>query len=299
MRFCGSGGEVVEAVNEKVEYENPLLSLKIFRPHRRQNLSITWHYHREIELLLVDEGEIDVHIEDETHRLGPGDIVLIGSNQLHRDWMVTPNLDYYVLQFDLDKFFDPSTMPYLRFFNEAQHPLSRLNYIFREQPDIRTEIAGCIKQIFAEAGAKSIGYELAVNITIKRILLLLLRNDSNRVLSELGSFDLQRLKPVFDYVEEHLADRIQVDRVCRLANMSYYYFVKFFKKTVGLSFTEYVNFRKIKWAERILLTEDRSISEIGEMIGIPNMAHFYKMFKKYNDCSPKEYQKRMLAWNCK
>jgi YesN/AraC family two-component response regulator len=57
-----------------------------------------------------------------------------------------------------------------------------------------------------------------------------------------------------------------------------------------------VNFRKIKWAERILLTKDLSISEVGERIGMPNMAHFYKMFRKYNECSPKEFQKKMLAW---
>lgn len=289
----------MEAYREKVEYENPLLSLKIFRPHRTDNLFIDWHYHREVELLMVERGEMHVLVEDEQHRIGPGGIVLIGSNQLHCDRSLTQELDYYVLQFDLDKFFDPTTIPYLRYFNEAQHPLSRLNYIFLEQPDVRAEIAECVKRIFDEAAGKTIGYELAVNILLKRILLLLLRNDNRRMLEELDSFDLQRLKPVFDYVEANLTGRIQVDQVCRLANMSYYYFVKFFKKTVGLSFTEYVNFRKIKWAERILLTEDRSISEIGEMIGIPNMAHFYKMFKKYNDCSPKAYQKRMLSWSKK
>lgn len=289
----------MEAYNEKVEYENPLLSLKIFRPHRNDDLFISWHYHREVELLLVDEGAMDVHIEDETHRLGPGDLILIGSSQLHRDRIVSSTLDYYVLQFDMDKFFDQSTMQYIRFFNEAQQPLSRLNYIIREHPEVQREIADCVKQIFEEAAAKSIGYELAVNILLKRILLLLLRNDTRTVLSEQEDFDRLRLKPVFDYVEANLTGRIQVEQVSKLANMSYYYFVKFFKKAVGLSFTEYVNYRKIKWAERILLTEDRSISEIGEVIGIPNMAHFYKMFKKYNDCSPKEYQKRMLAWNRK
>jgi AraC-like DNA-binding protein len=289
----------VEAYREKVEYENPLLSLRIFRPIRTDNLFINWHYHREIELLLVENGELHVRIEDEQHEIGPGGIVLIGSNQLHCDRAVSRELDYYVLQFDLDKFFDASTMPYLRYFNETQHPLSRLNYIFRERPAVCAEIAECVKRIFDEAAAKAVGYELAVNILLKRILLLLLRNDSRRMLEELDSFDLQRLKPVFDYVEANLTGRIQVDTVCRLANMSYYYFVKFFKKAVGMSFTEYVNFRKIKWAERILLTEDRSMAEIGEMIGIPNMAHFYKMFKKYNDCSPKAYQKRMLSWSKK
>jgi len=289
----------VEAYNEKVDYENPLLSLKIFRSTRYDDLFISWHYHREIELLYVDKGELDVYIEDEYHRMKPGDIVLIGSSQLHRDRVASQPLDYYVLQFDIDKFFDQSTMPYIRFFHETQQPLSKLNYIFQEQPNVKNELAAGIKEIFEEAKAKAPGYELAVNILIKTILLKLLRGDTRTVLTEREDFDRLRLKPVFDYVEANLTGRIHVEHVCKLANMSYYYFVKFFKKSVGLSFTEYVNYRKIKWAERILLTEDRSISEIGDVIGIPNMAHFYKMFKKYNDCSPKEYQKRMLAWSRK
>jgi len=78
--------------------------------------------------------------------------------------------------------------------------------------------------------------------------------------------------------------------------MSYYYFVKYFKKTLGLSFTEYVNYRKVKSAERLLLTKDLSISEVSDRVGMPNMAHFYKMFKKYNECSPKQFQNKMLQW---
>ncbi|CAM4327066.1 helix-turn-helix transcriptional regulator [Paenibacillus tarimensis] len=289
----------MEAYNEKVDFENPLLSLRIFRSIREDDLFISWHYHREIELLLIDQGELDVYIEDEYHHLTPGDIVVIGSSQLHRDKSTSGPLDYYVLQFDIDQFFDHSTMQYIRFFTETKNPLSRINYIFKERPHVKEKIAGFIREIFEEAAAKPPGYEMAVSILIKNILLLLLRNDPERALEEGEDFDRIRLKPVFDYVEANLTSRIHVDHVCKLANMSYYYFVKFFKKAVGLSFTEYVNYRKIKWAERILLTEDRSISEIGEKIGIPNMAHFYKMFKKYNDCSPKEYQKKMLAWNRK
>ena len=298
MRFCPGRGAALEAYNEKVDYENPLLSLRIFQTKREDDLFIGWHYHREVELLLIDQGELDVYTEDDYYHLEPGDIVVIGSSQLHRDRSTSRGLlEYYVLQFDLDQFFDHSTMPYIRFFTETKNPLSKINYIFSEKPEAKREIARCIKDIFSEAKTKSAGYELAVNILIKTILLHLLRSDTRHTLAEHDDFDRARLKPVFDYVEANLTGRIHVDQVCRLANMSYYYFVKFFKKSVGLSFTEYVNYRKIKWAERILLTEDRSISEIGDVIGIPNMAHFYKMFKKYNDCSPKEYQKKMLAWN--
>jgi AraC-like DNA-binding protein/mannose-6-phosphate isomerase-like protein (cupin superfamily) len=287
----------VEFYNEKVAYENPLLSIKVFQAQRTHDFFINWHYHREIELLLVNEGVLDVYIDEEVVRLEAGDVAIIGARQLHRDRSLGTPMDYIVLQFDLEQFFDHSTMPYMRFFSETKNPLSRANYIFQENKTANKEAADCIRAILQEVTGKQTGYELAVSMIIKKLLLLLIRSDSKKMLAEGEDFDRARLRSVLDFVEEHLNDRIQVEDVCKMANMSYYYFVKFFKKAIGLSFTEYVNYRKIKWAERILLTKDLSVSEVGDRIGMPNMAHFYKMFKKYNECSPKQFQKRMLDWN--
>jgi AraC-like DNA-binding protein len=286
----------LEAFNEKVAYENPLLSLRIFQAMRNDDSYTNWHYHKQLELLLILEGHLDVYVAEESFHLSAGDVLLIGASELHRD-RSSSLLDYIVLQFDLEQFFDHSTIPYMRYFSETQMPLSKANYIFAENSSVKQQAVSCIRQILNEATRKETGYELAVSILIKQILLLLLRNDTRKVLIEQDNFDRVRLKPVLDYVENHLTDRIQVEEVCKIANMSYYYFVKYFKKTIGLSFTEYVNYRKVKWAERILLTKDLSISEVGERIGMPNMAHFYKMFKKYNDCSPKQFQRKMLVWN--
>ncbi|XEC93338.1 helix-turn-helix domain-containing protein [Paenibacillus tarimensis] len=286
----------MEIYEETVSYDNPLLCMRIFKSEREVDITIHWHYHREAEMLLVIDGMLEVHVEDERYLLESGGVAIIGPSQLHRDRSIGHPLRYIVLQLDLEQFFDHSTMPYLQYFFESKNPLSHANYIFSEYPLIRSEVADLIREIFEETEHKLPGYELAVNIRFKQIILLLLRNDPRKVFSQRENFDTMRLKPVFDYVESNLTARIQVEEVCKFANMSYYYFVKFFKKTVGLSFTEYVNYRKIKWAERILLTKDLSITEVGERIGMPNMAHFYKMFKKYNDCSPKEFQKRMLSW---
>ncbi|MBB3113580.1 AraC-like DNA-binding protein [Paenibacillus phyllosphaerae] len=273
------------------------MSLKIFQSERTHDFFINWHYHRELELLLVTDGVLDVYIDDDCIRLEAGDVAIIGAKQLHRDRSLGVPMHYIVLQFDLEQFFDHSSMPYMRFFAETKNPLSQANYIFRENAKAKEEAADCIRAILHEVTTKQTGYELAVSMLIKKLLLLLIRSDSKKVLAESEDFDRARLRSVLDYVEAHLNDRIQVEEVCKLANMSYYYFVKFFKKAIGLSFTEYVNYRKIKWAERILLTKDMSVSEVGDRIGMPNMAHFYKMFKKYNDCSPKQFQKKMLAWN--
>lgn len=285
----------MEAYNERVMYENPLLSIRIFQTQRHDIHMTNWHYHKQLELILILEGQLEVTLEKESFLLGPEDLIIIGASELHRD-RNSKHLDYIVLQFDLEQFFDSSSIPYMRYFAETRAPLSQANYIYQQNDDVRRQTGNCIKQILAEATTKETGYELAVSILIKQILLLLLRSDSRKVLAEGDNFDKIRLKPVLDYVEERLTDRIQVEEVCKIANMSYYYFVKYFKKTIGLSFTEYVNYRKVKRAERILLTKDLSISEVGERIGMPNMAHFYKMFKKYNNCSPKQFQRKMLPW---
>jgi AraC-like DNA-binding protein/quercetin dioxygenase-like cupin family protein len=286
----------VQPVKEEIQYENPLLSLKIWRSVRSDRSSYHWHYHPECELLLVQQGRLDIDVDGETFEMAAGDVVILGSSQLHNDRCLGELLDYIVLQFDLQSFFDQSTIPYLQYFNETKVPLSAMNYIFRENPLARAEAADCIRQILEEAQRKEAGYELAVNMLVKRLLLILIRSDTRGLLAGQDRIERTRLKPVLDYVEARIDDRLSIDEVCGLANMSYYYFVKFFKKVMGMSFTEYVNFRKIKRAERLLLTLDISVSEVGERIGMSNMAHFYKTFRRFSGCSPKEFQRKMLAW---
>lgn len=284
----------MEAFNEQVPYENPLLSIRIFRTQRSTSELIKWHYHKQLELIYIIKGSLKIDIEDDSLDLESGDIVVLGSSQLHRDRNVG-KLDYIVLQFNLEDFFDNSTIPYIRYFSETENPLSRANYIFRENQAIRQQASQAITELLHEATHKETGYEIAVSIQIKQLLLLMLRGDSQRILARQDDFDHIRLKPVLDYVENNLGERIQVEDMCRIVNMSYYYFVKFFKKTIGLSFTEYVNYRKIKWAERILLTKDLSIADVGERIGMPNMAHFYKTFKNTTTAPPSSSSAK--CWN--
>jgi AraC-like DNA-binding protein/mannose-6-phosphate isomerase-like protein (cupin superfamily) len=298
MLFCPSEVQAVEFYNEKISYENPFLSMRIFRNFRAEDATTRWHYHKEIEMLLVLEGKLDVYIEEELIHLDKEEVVLIGSSDLHRDrsW-ADPGLNYVVFQFDLQHYFDQSTIPYLRYFSETGQSLSRLNYILQENDKAKAVIVQCVKDIFAEWMKKEDGYEIAVSILIKRILLTLLRNDTRNILRYKDQTDHIRLKPVFDYIEQNLHTRIGVEEASKAANISYYYFVKYFKKVLGISFMDYVNFKKMKEAEKILLTQDISVAQVGEAIGMPNMAHFYKTFKKFNHCSPHEFRKKMQAWS--
>ncbi len=298
MQFWHSGVQSVEIYNEQINYENPFLAMRVFQARRETELLGQWHYHKEVEMLAVVEGELEVYLEHEVVRMKAGDVLLIGSSELHRDRSASSSpLIYYVFQFDLEHYFDESGIAYLRYFSETQSALSKLNYIFRDNPAIRSEIFSYIKDIHMEWKNKQVGYEIAVSILIKRIVLTLLRGDTERLLNYGSSTDLVRLKPVFEYIDRNIDGKVYVEEASRAANISYYYFVKYFKKVLGISFMDYVNSKKIKRAEKILLTQDISVAQVGEQIGMPNMAHFYKTFKKVNQCSPHEFRKKMLEWN--
>ncbi|HEY0826904.1 MAG TPA: AraC family transcriptional regulator [Bacilli bacterium] len=280
---------------EKINYDNPLLSLNINYYSRVSKEIEPWHYHEDLEILVITEGRLDVYIENELTELSVGDIFIIGPSQLHTDRSHS-NLSFFVFQCDIKQFLDQSTLPYERFFTDTNLPLSHLNAIYRQNPTARNLIADTVKEIYEEWISKSEGYEIAIGMLIRRIMLILLRNNPHRVLKLSFNPNFTRLKPVFHYVEQNLGGKITVEEASKTVNMSYFHFAKMFRRVMCVSFINYVNQLKIKNAEKILLTKDLSVAEVGELIGIPNTVHFHRMFRKFNDCSPHEYRKKMHQW---
>ncbi len=111
----------MEAFNEKISYENPFLSMKVIRTQRNQESFGRWHYHKELEILVILEGYMDIHIGDHVYQLSQGDVLFIGSSELHKDRCYEgAGLHYIILQFDVGQYFDPSTLPYLKFFSQKR-----------------------------------------------------------------------------------------------------------------------------------------------------------------------------------
>lgn len=288
-----------DAINEEVIYQNPLLFLKIWELHLEAHHCSPlekhpWHYHKEVEFLAVIEGHLGVQSKHNYVVLGPGDVMVLGASQPHRSHKpLTGVLHYVVFQIDLGKHFDQSTMPYLYCFSEQTEPLEKLNYIFDINESAKRETYAFILEIFIESQTRMRGYEIAISSTIKRLMLLLLRCDSRNILNYTEETELNRLRPVLDYINTHLQDKLCVEDACQLLNLSYHYFIKYFKKTMGVSFLDYINYKRIKRSELLLLTSELSIMDVGYEVGISNMAQFYKLFKRHNRCSPREFKVRM------
>ncbi|MFF2888755.1 helix-turn-helix domain-containing protein [Paenibacillus sp. NPDC057967] len=287
----------MDIIKEPIHYQNQQLCLKVWTFFLEGFAGAelpSWHYHKEVEFILVLDGIHEMHTLDRTYRLEQGDVMVIGSNQLHRAvGHAGHEVEYIVLHVDLEPYFDPATINYLSCFMEVLQPLDGLNDLFASNPNAREEVGRAIFSIHEEVMARRHGYEVAVSMHIKALMLAMLRHDANDILSPGGKLDAHVLKPVIAFIDERLGEKIHMSELSALAGMSYVYFSKYFKTHMGLPFTEYVNRRRIAKATRLLALTDRKITDIAHSVGLENMAHFYELFKRFNGCTPKQFKLKM------
>ncbi|WP_261301410.1 AraC family transcriptional regulator [Paenibacillus andongensis] len=281
---------------EPILYEDPLLRIQVLSFNSMQICQHGWHFHPQTEIIAVRSGTMEIHTPAEVYHLRAGDVLVLGSNQPHLDLRKQNDfVDYVALQFELEAFFDSNMLPYLYLFQESMVPLVELNTLFKENLELRQQFYNTVIELQQEHQQRQRGYELAINYLVKKCIFLLLRHDKIGMLRPSRSINDSNVKPVLDYVEAHLSDKISAEQACQLVNFSYTYFLKYFKQIMSISFTDYVIHRRIKYAERLLLTEDLSIAQIAEQVGLPNLSHFYKLFKRLHQCSPKSFKDSMIA----
>ena len=79
--------------------------------------------------------------------------------------------------------------------------------------------------------------------------------------------------------------------LAKLCGISKFYFIKLFKKNLGVSPQEYYAELIIDKSSHLLTNTDYSISEIAKLCGIEDALYFSRMFKKHTGVSPNAYRK--------
>jgi AraC-like DNA-binding protein len=94
------------------------------------------------------------------------------------------------------------------------------------------------------------------------------------------------------FVRDHLAERLDVARVARIAGFAPRYFSKLFRETEGVPFHRYVARARLEHAKRMLATTTLSVERIGRLAGFPTRSHFHRAFKQIERMAPLEYRRR-------
>ena len=118
-----------------------------------------------------------------------------------------------------------------------------------------------------------------------RTLLLSIRGGDNRTAKD------SRLREVFCYINDHYSDNITLEFLSTHFHISLSHLCRQFKKTAGMTFTEYLFSFRMDRAMVLLTATDLSITEVSERVGYADYFYFSKMFKKYTGRTPTRYRK--------
>lgn len=97
------------------------------------------------------------------------------------------------------------------------------------------------------------------------------------------------------FIDAHFTENISVEELSKIANMSVSGFSHRFKTIFGLSPIQYLIRLKIGLGQKLLITTNKSVTEISMSLGYDNISHFNSQFKNFVGTSPGNYRKLWLG----
>jgi AraC-like DNA-binding protein/ligand-binding sensor protein len=95
------------------------------------------------------------------------------------------------------------------------------------------------------------------------------------------------------YITKHQDEAISLNQVAQAVNMSAFYFCKTFKKSTGLTFTDYLARVRIEKVKNLLLNPHKRISEAAYEAGFQSLSQFNRVFRKVAGEAPTAYRERI------
>jgi len=124
---------------------------------------------------------------------------------------------------------------------------------------------------------------------------LLLRYYSKQTISETEKKRQRKildcLSPVLEYMDHHYTEKLSLEKLSSMANISSYYFCRMFKNLTGKSPTEYITHLRLNKAATLLQENKLNITEVALSVGFNDSNYFSRQFKKYKKIAPSKLLK--------
>lgn len=256
--------------------------------HLSKVKKISSQIQRNIELIFVLKGELNIIINNQKSKLVEADIVLINNGDVYEAAGIKENL-VLSIQVDYD------------FFNKAAKKEQSL-YLCNSSLN-KNEKYDYLRKILAkvmyEYSNREDNYELQIMSLLYKLIHLL---NSNFLISdsqETYPLDIQnnkyneRVNKILTYIKQKYNQQISLQDVADSQYLTPEYLSKFFKTQMGITFSKYLNGFRLSQAVKELIRTDNSVTKVAMNNGFPNLVAFNKSFKEEYNTTPAEYRNQI------
>jgi AraC-like DNA-binding protein/ligand-binding sensor protein len=97
-------------------------------------------------------------------------------------------------------------------------------------------------------------------------------------------------------VEERGAAQITIQQLADAVHLSSGHLSRVFRRTTGMTLEQFLIRQRVELAKRVLLDPTLNVSEVADRCGFCNPAYFASVFKKYVNCTPREFASQPHRW---
>ena len=240
------------------------------------------HWHPCAEVIYLKSGEAKLFLSERWETLHAGDAVFIPTGALHCCHCSMPDACRVVLGFDERALLSESTLPI--FLGEQLAPTDN-PLIFHGG-----EVASLLNQATMLPKDATASARIAQRIFIETVFLTMLR------IWEGKGYIAQKhsLSPLSDAVEnmiaENYSEALRASDVVKKLNVSYSNMAATLRRERGMSFEELLLLYRIEASKRLLLTTDKSTTEIALEVGFTDSSYFIKKFRIATSTTPHQYR---------
>ncbi len=246
-----------------------------------------WHYHPEIELTFMSSGQARMQVGNHVAMCGAGDLVVLGPDLPHDFNPADASIecDFFVVQFRhevLTVF--PELAEVSTFLEKAGGGL------------LLSKAPADLSNLFKEIGDAPKARRLAILLEILAALTEIDQSDwqplSRRAVARqvAEGRNHRRVQKVVECILENFHRRISLDEIAGLVHMAPPSFSRWFRRTVDMTFTDYLNRVRVEECCRQLSYTDKRITIIAKDCGFESFSSFNRQFRRLKGMTPSDWR---------
>lgn len=258
---------------------------------------IRWHWHDEMEILIVNQGAAEVSTDDAAYLIRPGQGLIINQNIMHCIHAQDQNsCTFYSLVFHPDLIFGHKNN-YL----QTQYLLPIQNYQYFKallldgSAPWHKRMLQALQDVIEINLTKNFGYEISTKGYLCHFWAELIRQlpQPETAVSPRTSPDERRVKEAMLYIRTHYAEALTLEDIAGSIHVSKGECCRCFSRTLQMSPFEYLMKYRIYESTKKLMDPGQkfhSIAELALSVGFNNTSYYNKLFKKFLGCTPTYYR---------
>lgn len=256
----------------------------------------TYHYnwHRDLELLTVLSGRVEVCSGGVSRMLKEDDLILINSNEGHTT--LAKDRESIAMVLHLDPMFLKDYYPNVEYLSfhicSENHP---------EKEKAFEKIRRSLALMMLNASEKEPESRLLFQKSFYDLIYTMISEMPPEIMPS-AAFQLNQKKQdaiikMIRYIHKNYSKKISLDSLARESGYNPSYVSQLFKSYVGINFYDYLTRIRLREATRDLSQSDKKILDIALDHGFSDLKAFNSNFKENFQKSPTEYRKMLNQEN--